>query len=113
GGVFRSRLTSQKSDRRKEHGIPMFAQYDIFKNWAATVRNVRKNRRSLAGVEPFLETLETAYHGAVASRSQSDALRAASQEATRQLQATLAAGSDAAARLRSFIKGKLGSRSEQ
>ena len=84
-----------------------------FEDWAATVRNVRKHKRSLAGVDPFLGTLEKAYQGAVANRSQCDALRAASQEATQELQVSLAECRDAAIRLRSFIKSKLGIHSAQ
>jgi hypothetical protein len=89
------------------------SQDALFESWATMVRNVRKNKGGLAGVEPFLGALEKAYHGAVANRSQSEGLRAASQEATQQLQASLTEARDAAIRLRSFIKSKLGIHSAQ
>ena len=93
--------------------MPKNAQTEIFEDWATMVRAARKSKACLAGVEPYLGTLEKAHQSAVKSRKQRDVLSAASQEATQQLQYALADGRDAASRLRSFIKSKLGAHSEQ
>ena len=89
------------------------SQDGYLKNWDRTLRAVRKNKAALPGVEPYLEVLEKAYSASTVNRIQRTVLLAASQEATQQLQASLAEGRDAASRLRNFIKSVLGSHSVQ
>ena len=71
---------------------------------------VRENERELPGVAPFCAALEKVYEQAVSAKNRREALVAASQEATRQLNQDLAVTRDAAIALRSFIKSVLGCR---
>ena len=93
--------------------MPGSTQDGCLNDWGITLRMVRKNEASLAGVEPHLRALEKAHHEVATSLRQRDELQEATQNMTRQLQVALAEGRDAAIRLRSFIKRKLGIHSEQ
>jgi len=89
------------------------AQDHMFREWESLLTKVRKYQDELAGVAPFRDALATAHFTAVTSRNARDTLAAAAMEETRRLNEALAAGRDAAACLRHYIKSVLGVRSEK
>jgi len=89
------------------------AQDDTFREWESLLTTVRQHQDELAGVTPFRDALATAHLAAVTSRNVRDSLAASAMEETRRLNEAVAAGCDAASRLRHYIKSVLGVRSEK
>jgi hypothetical protein len=80
------------------------------RDWEMLLKAVRENESELAGIAPYLATLERAQRQAVSTLAQRDALVIAAQESTRQLYEAQEAGRESAAALRSYIKSVLGFR---
>lgn len=89
------------------------SQEDQFSDWESLLKSVRKYQDEIAGVAPFQDALATAHLTAVTSRNVRDSLAAAATEETRRLNEALITGRDAASRLRHYIKGVLGVRSDK
>lgn len=72
----------------------------------------RKHEATHPGIKPFRQALEGAYARAVSTRGLRDTLDASKMEATHQLNLAFDESHEAAIRLRNFVKGVLGPRSE-
>ncbi|HEV2856080.1 MAG TPA: hypothetical protein VHC97_25050 [Thermoanaerobaculia bacterium] len=84
-----------------------------FDQWGRMVRAARKDEAKLNGIAPFRVALETLHADAAACRQLRDELRAQTREATQRLRQTLTEGEEAAARMRHYVKGVFGPRSEK
>ncbi|HKI01836.1 MAG TPA: hypothetical protein VKK31_07655 [Thermoanaerobaculia bacterium] len=93
--------------------MPKFTQTEEPKRWTSLADEVRANEAELAGATPLREAVERARDRVLAFRCLRDGLRASSRDATQSLNAALAEGRDAESRLRSYVKGVLGPRSEK
>jgi hypothetical protein len=89
------------------------SQDAIFDEWGRMVCAARKDEAKMDGLAPFRVALETFHVDAVACKQQRDALRAQTQKATQRLHRALAEGEEAASRMRHFVKGVFGPRSEK
>ncbi len=92
--------------------MPKSSFADQIQDWEKLLQAVRCSEAELAGLAPFREAFERAYALAVSTRARRDALRIATMEATRQINAEFAACREAASALRSYVKSVLGFRSE-
>ncbi len=77
------------------------------------IRTARKDEAEVAGIAPFRTALEVNHEEAVACKRLRDSLVLQAREATRRLRRALAAGEDTTFRMRSFVKGVFGPRSEK
>lgn len=89
------------------------SQDAIFDEWGRMIRTARRDESEVAGIAPFRTALEVVHEEAVACKRLRDSFRIQAQEATRRLQRALAEGEDTASRLRSYVKGVFGPRSEK
>ena len=89
------------------------SQDAIFDKWGKMVRAARKDEAKRSGIAPFRTALETSHNEAVSCRQLRDALIAQTHEANRRLRQALAEGKEAASRMRHYIKGVYGPRSEK
>ncbi len=87
------------------------SQDEKVQDWSGLLKAARESAAELEGVGPLITALEESRDQAVDLRSRRNALAASAHELTLQLEAAFNAGRDAAIRLRSYIRGKLGPRS--
>lgn len=90
--------------------MPKNAQAFMLQDWERLLKNVQASDGELAGVATYRAALEVAYSQAVSARVRRDALLASAQEATAQVNQTLAVCTEAARALRFYLKSVLGSR---
>ena len=89
------------------------SQDDTFEDWEGMIQAAREDEPELAAIAPFLSDLESAHGEAVACRRLQEKLSASRKEATQRLSSTLEKGRYVASRLRHFVKGLYGPRSEK
>ncbi len=89
------------------------SQDAMFDKWGRMVRTARKDEAERPGIAPFRTALETSHNEAVSYRQLRDALVAQTREANRWLRQALAEGEEAESRMRHFVKGVYGPRSEK
>lgn len=93
--------------------MPKHSQDATFEEWERMIEAAREDEAELVGLESFRAALEHSHSQAVACRCLRETLAASAQEATRRLRESLAEGRDTASRLRSFVRGMFGRRSER
>ena len=81
--------------------------------WGRMVRAARKDEAKVDGITPFRVALETSHIEAAACRQLRDALRVQVREANRRLRQALEEGEVTASRMRHYVKGVFGPRSEK
>lgn len=89
------------------------SQADRLHDCERLLKAVLDDEAELAGVAPFRAALERSHARAVNARERRDALMAATQAATREVNEAFAACSEAAIVLRHFLRGVLGPRNEK
>lgn len=89
------------------------SQDATFGKWQGMVQAAREDEPELEAIGPFLSGLESAYGEAVACKRLQEKLSASKQETTQRLHRSLEKGRDAASRLRHFVKGVYGPKSEK
>ncbi|HEX7181616.1 MAG TPA: hypothetical protein VF756_07220 [Thermoanaerobaculia bacterium] len=92
--------------------MPRNSLDDVFHDFSSLVATARKYESAHPGIAPFRQALEDAQVRARCTRTLRDALAASKMEATQQLRLSVDEGREAVIRLRSFVKGALGSRDE-
>lgn len=81
--------------------------------WGRMVRTARKDEAEVAGIARFRTALEANRNDAVACKRLRDSLLAQTREVTGRLRHALAEGEVTASRMRSYVKGVFGPRSEK
>lgn len=89
------------------------SQDATFDKWGRMVRAARKDEAERSGLAPFRAALENSHNEAVSCRQLRDTLVAQTREASRRLRQALAEGKEAASRMRHYVKGVFGPRSEK
>ncbi len=89
------------------------SQDEQVQDWSGLLKTARESEADLEGVGPLIAALEESHDQAVDLRSRRNALAASAQELTPQMEDAFTAGRDAAVCLRSYIRGKVGPRSEK
>lgn len=89
------------------------SQDALFQEWEGMIEAAREDEAELAGIAPFRAALEYSHSQAVACKYLRETLCASTQDATRRLREHLTEGRDIASRLRSYVKGLYGRRSEK
>lgn len=89
------------------------SQDATFDRWGSMVRAARKDEAERPGIAPFRTALETSHNEAVSCRQLRDALVAQIHDANRRLRQALAEGRETASRMRHYVKGVYGPRSEK
>ena len=89
------------------------SQDALFDEWGRMVRAARKDEAERSGLARYRTKLEAGHNEAVACKRLRDSLRLQTQEATRRLRQALAQSEEAASRMRYFVKGVFGPRSEK
>ena len=84
----------------------------VLADWERLLRALKATPYEIPGIGSFRNELEVAFSKARALKIQQVALQIASQQATQQVNEAVAHGRDAASRLRSFLKGRLGPHNE-
>lgn len=84
-----------------------------FDRWGRMVRTARKDEADRPGIAPFRTALETSHNEAVSCRQLRDTLIAQAREAHRRLRQAVAEGREAESRMRYYVKGVYGPRSEK
>ena len=84
----------------------------LIADWRNLLAEVRMTPYAIPHIESFEVALEKALKETRAARARQEACRAASQRATRRLAEHVAEGRDAASRMRSFLRGRLGAYNE-
>ena len=84
----------------------------IITDWRNLLAEVRMTPYGIPHIESFEIALEKALKETQAAKARQEACRAAKQRATRRLAKRVAEGRDAASRMRSFLRGRLGAYNE-
>jgi hypothetical protein len=88
------------------------SQDDWLDDFESLLTVARKYEATHPGITSFRQTLEEAYARTVSTKRLRDTLAASKMEATHQLNLAFDESHEAASRLRSFVRGVLGPRSE-
>lgn len=89
------------------------AKDDLLLEWERLLKAVRETERELGCVAPYAEALSNAHAQSVAYKSLRDTRRAATEEANQHLSKSVQEGQEAAARLRAFVRSRLGYQNEK
>jgi hypothetical protein len=89
------------------------SQDAVYDEWGRMVRTAKRDEAEVVGIAPFRAALEAIHEEAVACKRLRDSLLIQAREATRRLQQVRAEGRDTASRMRSYLKGVYGPRSEK
>jgi len=89
------------------------SQEAMLDRWGRMVRAARKDEAEINGIAPFRVALEALCLDAADCRQLRDELRTQIREANQRLRQALAEGEDAASRMRLYVKGVFGPRSEK
>lgn len=93
--------------------MPKRTSNQDFNRFESLLEVAREDEGEIAGVTPLREALERAHCQALFLRCLRDAMQSTTMDATRKLNKALADGQEAAICLRSYVRGKLGTKSEK
>jgi hypothetical protein len=93
--------------------MPNPSKQKTLDDWGKLLAAVQENEADLAGVGPFLDAMAKARTRTLALRMRRDTAFVAAIDLARQAREALAAGREAAATLRGFIRCVLGRRTEK